>query len=226
MKWVAVTTVGDEGAAQIAKEALEGRDIPVELRRVPKTAYVAAADEIEVRVPEENLEQAQAALEQFHSEVEQAVLAEAGVPPAEDETVGPGKPRDLALTPRRIGWSIAIAAIAPVPCVPMGMIYARAPRWLYLVLSVGFAALFVTGKSQAMLVAFVAPRILDIVLAPIFAVRENRRLMSLGVDVPSQRIPAPLIVVMVLIAGVFAAGMYLAATHEQKWSQDDYATHS
>jgi hypothetical protein len=76
MRWVAVDTVGDEGAAEVAREALEACDLPVEIKRVGANPYLGARVEIEVRVPEERLAEAEAVLAQLEIDAEEAALSQ------------------------------------------------------------------------------------------------------------------------------------------------------
>ena len=101
MRFVVVITVPDEGAAQVASEALRDRGIEVELRRQgmqnPYVPSGAAAHLYEVRVPEDKVQAAEAALAHLEVELEQALIAQAGAAADEQEADEP------APEPRRFG---------------------------------------------------------------------------------------------------------------------------
>jgi hypothetical protein len=75
---VAVATVSDEAAAEVAKEALADRGMDVEIRRIFGDAYFGSATHVsyEVRVPEEAAAQAHAELDRLAEELERAALAQ------------------------------------------------------------------------------------------------------------------------------------------------------
>jgi hypothetical protein len=104
MRFVVVSTVPDEGAAEVAREALGDRGIEVELRRQgmqnPYVPSAVSAHVYEVRVPEEQAEAAEAVLEHLHAELEQALIAQAGAAADEHEAEAEDAP---APTPRRFG---------------------------------------------------------------------------------------------------------------------------
>ena len=93
-KMVAVATLRDEGAADVARELLEERGVDVELREVAPNRYFGAptAVEIEVRVPAERLGDAREILAGLESELEAAAIAESGIGRAEDERPGESLP--------------------------------------------------------------------------------------------------------------------------------------
>jgi hypothetical protein len=116
MKFVVVTEVGDEGAAEVAKEALTDRGIDVELRRrglhnpyFPSTTAAV----FEVRVPEEKVKAAEAVLAYLSEELEQAVLAQAGAAAeiAEEEEPPPAPPRREKL---QVSWWFLAMVVAGV----------------------------------------------------------------------------------------------------------------
>ena len=76
MNFVAVETVADEGAAEVAREALAACDIPVELRRHGSNQFGARMS-IEVRVPVEHARDAESILSQLGEEAAEAALREA-----------------------------------------------------------------------------------------------------------------------------------------------------
>jgi hypothetical protein len=92
MKLVPVETVHDEGAAEVAREALADAGIPVELKRLGTNPYFAARVEIEVRVPETRVREAQAELARLARDADEALAAEAG----RDVSAAPAEPQDSA----------------------------------------------------------------------------------------------------------------------------------
>jgi hypothetical protein len=79
MKFVAVSTVLDPGAAEVAEEALGAAGIPVELKRLGRNPYLGSAGlEIEVRVPLDRLREAEAILGHIADEAEEAALRQSG----------------------------------------------------------------------------------------------------------------------------------------------------
>src|SRR4051812_40397999 len=175
MNMVAVTTLREPGGAEVAKEALADRGIPVEIRRLSNfTLYFGAPapEEFEVRVPPEHLEEAQEVLEALREEMELNVLAEAGVPADDQSDELPPPER----RPRKLAWAVAIAMIAPVP--GCGLLYARAFRLGYLFMGLSVALLVggaATGNGYALIPAL-ALKPLDALLSPFFAARFNRKL--------------------------------------------------
>ncbi len=91
MKFVAVSTVRDEGAAEVAKEALADAGIPVELRRVGANPYFGqmTATDWEVRVPEERTGEAHDVLLRVELEAEEAAVRESGAGQLAPETKAP-----------------------------------------------------------------------------------------------------------------------------------------
>jgi hypothetical protein len=118
MKRVAVTTVRDEGAAQVAKETLAELGIEVELRRQAINPYfgAATADVFEVRVPEDRLVEAEHALARLEKEVEEALIAAAGASVAEAEPPKPTVERNRLTAP-------AIFMIAMIALLALAYIY-------------------------------------------------------------------------------------------------------
>ncbi len=179
---IAVTTVRDEGAALVAKEALEARGIEVELKRLGANPYFGSptTEEIEIRVPEERAGDARAVLDLLEEETEQALMAQAGVPADEDDD--PDELPSIEERPRKISWSIAISLLIPFPGA--GLMYARAfPLGLTLAgIFVGLFLLPALGLHTHLdlLQLAVGVKIVDAVLAPIFVVRFNRRLQQKG----------------------------------------------
>jgi hypothetical protein len=87
VKFVAVSTVRDEGAAEVAREALEAADLEVEIKRVSPTAYLGPVSllEFEIRVHEDRIADAELVLRQLSEEAEAAATREWESHPAEPE---------------------------------------------------------------------------------------------------------------------------------------------
>ena len=111
MRFVTVSTVRDDGAAQVAREALEAAGIAVEVRRLGASPYFGAvtASEYEVRVPEERVADGEAVLAQLALELETALVSQAESPDTVAETAAdePRPTRPSAL----IAAGIAIAGV-------------------------------------------------------------------------------------------------------------------
>ena len=111
MRWVAVDTVGDEGAAQVAREALVACEIPVELKRVGANPYLGARVEIEVRVPDERLADAEEVLAQLEIDAEAAASAASLAPPEPEPAELEDEPSlQTAPPPRRLSWGVFAVA--------------------------------------------------------------------------------------------------------------------
>ncbi len=177
MKMVAVTTLRDAAGAQVAKEMLADRGITVEIRRMGYNAYFGAptAEEFEVRVPEDAVAEAHGVLDGMSEELERAALAEAGVPPGDDDARGGDELPPPELRPRKVSWAVALGLVGPVP--GCGLLYARAFAfgWTMVGLSVALfaGALAVNPDLFPLLIALKAA---DIVIAPFAAARFNRKL--------------------------------------------------
>ena len=186
MRFVAVTTVHDDGAAQVAREKLADAGIPVELKSLGQNPYFGAvtAQEIEVRVPSERLAEAALQLEQLERQVEASLLAEAGMfggdapdaPDDEDDDEGGSMalpPPELR--PLKLSWAIVLSLLLPFPA---GCFYARAWKIGYLLcglFAVGVVGSLIGHVRDAMGLALFAKGA-DAVLAPMFALVHNRRL--------------------------------------------------
>ena len=96
MKLVTVSTVRDEGAAEVAKEALSDAGIAVDLKRVSGNPYFAqmSASEWEVRVPEERVADAERVLARVEHEAEEAAVRQAGAAQVEPESEEPAPEAD------------------------------------------------------------------------------------------------------------------------------------
>lgn len=174
MRFVAVATLRDRGAVEVAREVIEASGIAVEVRAAPINRYFGAptAEEIEVRVPEDRVKDAYTVLDRLEDDTDSAAAAESEAPVhATGDELDVNAPR-----PRKLSWAVAIALISTIPCVPCGMLYARAPSWLvFTLLGFGVAALFVSNIGVASMIAI---KLVDTVLAPIFAQRFNRQLAA------------------------------------------------
>jgi hypothetical protein len=177
VKMVAVTTLRDAAGAEVAREMLAERGITVEIRRMGYNPYFGAptAEEFEVRVPEDALDEAHGVIEAMSEELERAALAEAGVPPGEDDVRGGDDLPPPELQPRKVSWAIALGLVGPVP--GCGLLYARAFAfgWTMLGLSLALfvAAIAVNPDLFPILIGLKAA---DVVIAPFAAARFNRKL--------------------------------------------------
>jgi len=72
MKYIAVDTVGDEGAAAVASEALGAAGIAVEIRRVRGNVYEPRRMALEVRVPADEVVEARAILAALSTDATEA----------------------------------------------------------------------------------------------------------------------------------------------------------
>jgi hypothetical protein len=177
MKMVAVTTLRDAAGAEVAREMLAERGIDVEIKRLGMNAYFGAptAEEFEVRVPEESLVEAQRFFEAMHEELERAALAEAGVPPDDDDVRGGDDLPPPELRERKVSWAVALGLVGPIP--GCGVLYARAFAlgWTMVGLSL---ALFVgaIAINPDLFPLLIALKAADVVIAPFAAARFNRKL--------------------------------------------------
>jgi hypothetical protein len=175
--FLTLATLRDEGAVEVAKEALAEAGIPVEIRRTGGNAYFgsATATEVELRVPEDKMLDAEAVMARLSHESEQAALAEAGVPPDPNEDGPAVEPR------RRISWALALSLLLPFP--GGGCMYARAFR-TGLVLAGVFVGLVLAGVAGVRVEhgteVWIGTKLVDLVLAPLFVVRWNRRISDGG----------------------------------------------
>jgi hypothetical protein len=180
---VAVTTVHDAAAAEVAKEALFERGIDVEVRRVFGSPYLGSATPVlyEVRVAEEAVEAARAELERLAEDLEQAVLAQSDAPPsaeASEDERGPADLRGPEERPRKISWALVLSALFPVPGA--GCFYARAnpPGFVLLGIFLGVIGMAVFGDVhyEYSAVILAVTKLADLLLAPFMVVRFNRKL--------------------------------------------------
>ncbi len=174
---VAVTTMRDAAGADVAKELLGEHGIEAEIRRLGMNAYFGAptAEEFEVRVPADRVDEAHEVLRAMAEELERAAVAEANVPPGADEPSSTELPPP-ELRPRKVAWALALGLVGPVP--GCGLLYARAFALGWTMLSASLALFFfaVAGARADVLGVLLGAKALDIVLAPVFAARFNRKL--------------------------------------------------
>jgi hypothetical protein len=177
VKMVAVATLRDGAGAEVAREMLAERGITAEIKRLGYNPYFGAptAAEYEVRVPEDAVGDAEAVLDGMAEELELAALAEAGVPPGDDDARGGDELPPPELRPRKVAWAVALGLVGPVP--GCGLLYARAFAlgWTMVGLSL---ALFVAamGAKPDLFPILLALKAADIVVSPFAAARFNRSL--------------------------------------------------
>jgi hypothetical protein len=174
---VAVTTLRDAAGAEVAKEMLADRGIAVEIRRLGMNAYFGSptAEEFEVRVPADRVDEAEAVLDGMAEELERAALAEAGVAPDEDDERRGDELPPPELQPRKVAWAVALGLVGPVP--GCGLLYARAFAlgWIFAGASL---ALFVASMTvnPDLFPILIGLKAADIFIAPFAAARFNRKL--------------------------------------------------
>lgn len=175
-RFSAVATVRDVGAAQVAQEALGEAGIPVEIKPLGAHPYFGSVTiaQFEVRVPEERLREAEAALEQLAEQAEAVLLSQEGVPPAAAGAVGfetAGAPRY-----KRLLWAIVLSLLLPFPA---GCLYAGAYRiaatllGFYLVVGLWFLQ---SGSFRHLFDLIMVVKVIDLALVPISVNAYNRRL--------------------------------------------------
>jgi hypothetical protein len=178
MSMVAVTTLHDAAGADVAKEALTDCGIPVEVRRLGADPYFgsATAAAFELRVPADRVTEAETALAALEHQLAEVLLAAAGVPPSSEDERGSTALPPPELRPRKVAWAIALGLVGPVP--GCGLLYARAFRlgWAMLGGSVVLFAAAVVAGNPDWLGLVLGAKIADVLLAPIFAARFNRKL--------------------------------------------------
>ncbi len=176
---VAVTTMRDAAGADVAKELLGEHGSEAEIRRLVMNAYFGAptAEEFEVRVPADRVDEAHEVLRAMAEELERAAVAEANVPPGADEPSSTELPPP-ELRPRKPSFAIALGLVGPVP--GCGVLYARAFAlgWTMVAASVALFVAAVVANRADWLVLVAAAKALDVVLAPILAARFNRTLQE------------------------------------------------
>jgi Putative prokaryotic signal transducing protein len=174
----AVATLRDAGSAEMIKEALTDRGIEVEVRRSNNTPLYFGApsgEEFEIRVPPDRLEEARGLIDALTEQLERDVIAAAGVPAEDDDDESDALPEPEE-RPRKPMWALAIGLVGPIP--GCGLLYARAFRLGYLFMGLSAALVIgglASGNGEAAL-AGVLLKPLDVILAPFFAARFNRKL--------------------------------------------------
>lgn len=140
MKFVTLTTVNDDGAAAMARDAIADLDIPVRLhRRGPEHPYAGlfVKEQIDVQVPEDQQEAAREALAWLERDA--ALHAEQGS--ADSSLEGEGEEAQALERPRRLSTALALAVLVPLPVI---CVYAGARRLGYGLMGLA-AGLFVLG---------------------------------------------------------------------------------
>ncbi len=165
-------------AEALADAGIEVDAIPV--RKFGALAYLGyqfGPLQVDLQVDGEDAAQAMTILERIEHEVADALCSEAAHPeaaPPRDEPAGPDEVSDEGAPPRRNPmWTLALALVCPFPA---GLLYARAFRPGYLLLS-AYLAGFVAGLMGYLggLPVMLLARLLDLVLAPVFVIVDNRR---------------------------------------------------
>ena len=178
MKMVAVTTLRDAAGAEVAKELLADHGIAVEIRRMGSNAYFGSptSEEFEVRVPADAVDAAERLLDGMSEELERAALAEAGVPPRDDEAPGGDELPPPERRPRKVAWAIALGLVGPVP--GCGLLYARAFAlgWTMAGLSLALFVAALSGGNADLLAIVGGLKAADVLIAPFAAARFNRKL--------------------------------------------------
>ena len=116
MKLIAVSTVHDSGAAEVARETLRACGIEVELKQMGANPYLGARVEIEVRVPADRVGEAESILAQLAIDAEEAAVRESGAAPADD-----AEPESYG--PRRIPGSGVVRVAVPLLLLGVALIY-------------------------------------------------------------------------------------------------------
>ena len=168
MRYTTLTTVYDDGAAALTRDALAEQDIPVRLRRRgPDHPYVGlfAKEQIEVQVPEENLEAAREVLAWLERDAERLAMegGSASAAPADpDEDEEAPLP---ARRPVRLSTGLVLAVLVPLPvtCLYAG---ARPLGQVLLGLAAGlFVLALASGQGALAVQALMLVKILDVMLA-------------------------------------------------------------
>lgn len=169
MRYTTLTTVYDDGAAALTRDALAAEDIPVRLRRRgPDHPYVGlfAKEQIEVQVPEENLEAAREVLAWLERDAERLAMEGGGgasaapADPEEDEEASLPARRPVRLS---TGLVLAVLVPLPVTCLYAG---ARPLGQVLLGLAAGlFVLALASGQGALAIQALMLVKILDVTLA-------------------------------------------------------------
>ena len=178
MKMVAVTTLRDAAGAEVAREMLAERGIDVEIKRLGMQRLLRLADGRGVRgarargVASPRRERCSTPCTRSSSA---PALAEAGVPPDDDDARGGDDLPPPELRARKVSWAVALGLVGPIP--GCGVLYARAFAlgWTMVGLSL---ALFVgaVAVNPDLFPLLIALKAADVVVAPFAAARFNRKL--------------------------------------------------
>ena len=124
---IAITTVRDPGAAEVARQALADAGIPVEVRRLGMNPYFATITglEFEVRVPAERLAEAEQVLAFLSEAAAEALVGQAALP-LDPEAERRIEAMREALPPRQ-PKSRSLGALFSLLVPMLGPIYAGAP---------------------------------------------------------------------------------------------------
>ena len=173
---VAVATLQDSAAAQVAKEAIHDAGIPVEMRQIGADSYFGSGTShtYELRVDLEHEADARGVLAQLEKDMELAAIHAAGVPPEEEEERGNATLPPTEERPRKISWAIALGLVGPVPGV--GLLYARQFGLGWTMVGMSIALFLAIGYVPDGYGVMLGLKLLDVILAPIFAARFNRKL--------------------------------------------------
>ena len=127
-------------------------------------------------MPEERADEAHRLLEGVTEELERAALAEAGIAPGADDAPGGDDLPPPERRERKVAWAVALGLVGPLP--GCGLLYARASRlgWTFAGASLALFAAAVVGGNREALGLVVVLKGADVLLAPFFAARFNRRL--------------------------------------------------
>jgi hypothetical protein len=124
---IAITTVRDPGAAEVARQALADAGIPVEVRRLGMNPYFATLTgmELEVRVPAERLAEAEQVLAYLSEEAAEALLGQAALPldPEAERRIEAMREASPPAAPKSRALGAILGLLTPV----LGPIYAGSP---------------------------------------------------------------------------------------------------
>lgn len=124
---IAITTVRDPGAAEVARQALADAGIPVEVRRLGMNPYFATLTgmEFEVRVPAERLAEAEQVLAYLSEEAAEALRGQAALPldPEAERRIEAMREGAPPREPKSRAFGAVLGLLVPV----LGPIYAGSP---------------------------------------------------------------------------------------------------
>jgi hypothetical protein len=176
MKTVVVATFHESAGADVARELVADAGIRAELRRVGGDVYLGSmtAAAYELRVPEHDVGVAREILATLEADLEQAAIAAAGVGPASDDERGDASLPAPEERPRKLSWAIAFGLVSPVP--GFGVMYARQIALGWIVVGMSLASLLAAFNGTDARALLLVLKAVDLVLAPVFAVRFNKKL--------------------------------------------------